>query len=101
VNARLTPEAEADLAEAQNWYRQRGTQVTRDFRQAVQAGLELIERHPMGHPTVYRNVRRVLLHRFPYSLFYFIDGDIAVVIGCFHGARDPRIWQDRSDAALD
>ena len=50
---------------------------------------------------MYRNVRRVLLRRFSYSLFYFIDGDTAVVFGCFHSYRDPRAWQDRGDAALD
>jgi toxin ParE1/3/4 len=101
VNVRFTPEAEEDLAEAQRWYRRRGTNVTRSFRQAVEAGLDLIERYPEGHPLVYRDVRRVLLRRFPYSLFFVVDGEIAVVIGCFHSARDPKTWQDRGDAALD
>ena len=101
MNVRLTPEVEADLADTQRWYRQRGSELPRRFRQAVEAGLELIELHPQGYPLVYRTVRRVFLRRFPYALFYFIDGETAVVFGCFHGSRDPQAWQDRSDEVLD
>jgi toxin ParE1/3/4 len=68
---------------------------------AVAAALDLIEQHPEGQPIVYRTVRRVLLPRFPYTLLYFCDGEVAVVFGCFHSARDPRVWQERSDSAFD
>jgi len=101
VIVRLTAEAEEDLVEAQRWYQRRGSERARRFRGAVQDGLDLIERHPEGQPLVYRSIRRMVLRRFPYLLLYFIDGEIAVVIGCFHGARDPKSWQDRGDAALD
>jgi hypothetical protein len=61
----------------------------------------LIEQFPEGRPMLYRYVRRALLPRFPFALLCFLDGDTSVVIACFHAARDPRIWQERSDAALD
>jgi toxin ParE1/3/4 len=73
----------------------------RRFRQAVEAGLALIANHPKGQPLVGRNTRRVLLRRFPYSLFYYVEGDTVVVYGRLHGSRDPRVWQDRAEAALD
>ena len=38
--------------------------------------------------------------RFPYALLYIIDEEAIVVIGCFHTARDPSAWQDRSDRYL-
>jgi plasmid stabilization system protein ParE len=102
VKAQLTTETEDDLAEAQRWYsRQRGIALSHDFRDAVGAGLALIESYPEGQQTVYRNVRRLLLRRFPYALFYVIDEDIAIVIGCFHTARDPNVWQERADVSLE
>jgi toxin ParE1/3/4 len=101
VTVRLTSEVEADLAEARQWYLRQGPHLARGFVRSVDAGLALIERHPDGHPIVYRAVRRVLLHRFPYALFYARDGGILVVLGCFHTARDPATWQERSDAFLD
>jgi hypothetical protein len=35
------------------------------------------------------------LHRFPFGVFYFADGDGAVVIGVLHGSRHPRRWKSR------
>jgi plasmid stabilization system protein ParE len=101
VSARLTPEAEADLAEVVRWYQSHGVQIVERFRRAVTSGLALIDQYPSGQPVLYRTVRRVLVPRFPYVLLYYLDPDGPVVFGCFHSARDPRSWQERSDAALD
>jgi hypothetical protein len=38
-------------------------------------------------------MRRVLVRRFPYSVFYEIHDPDVVVLGCMHGARDPDEWQ--------
>jgi hypothetical protein len=37
---------------------------------------------------VFKNVRRALLRRFPYSLFLIAEDDGLVVIACFHASRD-------------
>jgi hypothetical protein len=68
---------------------------------ALAAARDLIWRYPEGPPILYRTARRSLVPRFPYALLYYLDADVAAVFGCFHTARDPRIWQERSDAALD
>ena len=67
---------------------------------AVRAGLRTIESYPEAQPLTYGPLRRLNLHRFPYALFYVVDGDVIVVTGCFHTARDPSIWQARSDRYL-
>jgi hypothetical protein len=45
-----------------------------------------------------RTVRRALVRRFPYGIFYEIEARQIVVYGIFHGARDPRAWRRRRDA---
>lgn len=95
MNVRLTREAEDDLAEAYAWYWRRGLGLGAAFLRSVESRLESIGRLPEGYPVVYRHVRRALLRRYPYALFYEVAGDEAVVIGCFHAARDPRHWQER------
>jgi plasmid stabilization system protein ParE len=100
VIARLNDEAEADLAEARRWYRSRGRHLAAGLLEAVDAALASIEAHPDGYPTVYRTVRRILVRRYPYALYYIRDGEELVVIGCFHTARDPSSWQERGDALL-
>ena len=42
------------------------------------------------------DIRRALLRRFPYALFFRIVDDAVFVMACFHSSRDPRIWQHRT-----
>lgn len=44
---------------------------------------------------VENEVRRALLRRFPYGVFYEVHGSEIVLLACFHSARDPQEWQDR------
>jgi hypothetical protein len=37
-------------------------------------------------------MRRVLVERFPYAVFFRETADELVVLGCIHGRRDPRRW---------
>jgi plasmid stabilization system protein ParE len=43
-------------------------------------------------------MRRALVRRFPYSIFYEIEPQQIIVYGVFHGARDPDAWKRRRDA---
>jgi toxin ParE1/3/4 len=51
---------------------------------------------PRQFPIVFRSVRRGLLRRLPYSLFFVIENDTVMVIACFHSSRDPSHWQKRT-----
>jgi plasmid stabilization system protein ParE len=89
-------EAEADLAEAFQWYEQQVPGLGDQFLLSVDAVMASIERNPQLYPVVYRGViRRALTRRFPYGVF-FADGDRSVsVIAVAHVKRNPRFWQDR------
>lgn len=91
----LQPEAEGDIQEAYLWYEEQDEGLGEEFLRAVDAGLAAVQRMPNAHAPVYRNIRRVLLRRFPYSVFYFIEDERIIVLGCFHVRRDPKSWQDR------
>jgi plasmid stabilization system protein ParE len=58
--------------------------------------VEIIRAFPESGPLVHRGVRRQLLRRFPYGLFYrLIEGQV-VVVACFHARRNPRVWRSRT-----
>ena len=95
MNVRLTPEARADVAEARRWYRQRGVGLDARFIEAVEACVETISEHPELGAIVEPPIRRLLMHGFPYSMFYVLYPSEAVVIACLHGARSPRVWRRR------
>jgi len=89
-------EAEADLAEAFQWYEQQVRGLGDQFLLCVDAVMASIERNPPLYPVVHRGViRRALTRRFPYGVF-FAEGERSVsVIAVAHVKRNPRLWQDR------
>ncbi|MGE5610185.1 MAG: type II toxin-antitoxin system RelE/ParE family toxin [Bacillota bacterium] len=91
----IRPEAEAELAEAYRWYEDRREGLGKDLLLSVEASLTAIQRSPYSYPLVYKDVRRSLIKRFPYGIYYLVEETRIVVIAVFHAKRDPRRWQDR------
>jgi plasmid stabilization system protein ParE len=91
----IRPEAKEDLREAKRWYRDVSPTIGRDFVQKVVDAIALIQERPLAFQVVYRTFRRVLLHRFPYALFYHAGNDRIVVVAVLHQARDPEILESR------
>ena len=94
---RLTPEAELDLDGAHLWYHRQAPDRAAAFLAAVDACLGTIQRHPQAFTLVDATMRRALVRRFSYAIFYEIGTREIVVYGLFHGARDPQAWRRRRD----
>ena len=88
--------AEADIIEALAWYRERGLGLGEEFLRSLDSCLAKIQRLPESNPVVHRDIRRALLRRFPYGIFYVYEGDVVTVLACFHAKRDPTIWKERA-----
>ena len=95
---RLLPEAEFDLDEAHAWYFAQGRELGDQFLRAFGACVTGIRRHPEAYQLVDRRMRRALLRRFPYAVFFEVERTEVVVYAVFHCARDPRSWKRRRDA---
>jgi plasmid stabilization system protein ParE len=95
LRVRFTPEAEADLVEAFTWYDEAQIGLGNRFLDAVDEEVHRIADWPESSPAVHGSVRRALVRRFPYGLFYVVDAEEVVVLGVFHARRDPRAWQRR------
>jgi len=59
-----------------------------------QAALPEGHDNPYLYPKVEGEIRRANLNRFPFSLFYVIDGEVVNVLSCFHQYRDPKSRDD-------
>jgi plasmid stabilization system protein ParE len=94
----IQPEAEAEMAEAADWYEKRGKGLGADFLRAVDSTVAAIFRNPFQYQTVEGELRRAGLRRFPYSLIYIASDRELNIVACFHGHRDPRRWRDRTRA---
>lgn len=92
----IRPKAAADIEEAFLWYEKQRSGLGIEFLTAVDQALDDILENPRLHRVLHRETRRATLQRFPYSLFYRIIDDGVIVVGCFHGSRSPRRWEERS-----
>jgi len=94
---RLTPEAELDLDEAYSWYEAQAPEFAADFLGALNTCIASIRRHPEAYQLVDAAMRRALLRRFPYAVFFEVGPVEIVVYAVFHGARHPTAWKRRRD----
>jgi plasmid stabilization system protein ParE len=92
---RFTPEADAELAEARQWYARQREDLDFEFMECIDEALSRVVREPNLYPIVYRNLRRAVVRRFPFAVFYEITTDEIQVIAVFHSRRDPEEWQSR------
>jgi len=91
----VRPEAESDIAAAAQWYEERRPGLSLEFRSALDRTLLSIENNPELYARVYRSLRRALLRRFPYGVFYLQRAEDIVVVAVLHTSRDPRLWRAR------
>lgn len=92
----FTPTARREIIEARDWYEDKSAGLGRSFITAIDAVIERISANPEQFPVMYKNVRRALFRRFPYSLMFVVELDESVtVLACFHASRDPARWQRR------
>lgn len=87
--------AAADIEDAYRWYERRQPGLGEDFIREVGDALRKVADSPLRYPALHRNTRRVLLHRFPYALWYRVIQEVVAVVACLHGNRDPRIARGR------
>ena len=84
--------ANAELVAAKAWYEEQRHGLGDEFARSLESAINRIARNPFAAPAVYQNVRRVLLKRFPYSVFYTVDGDNLLVLSCLHTRRAAVAW---------
>lgn len=92
----VRPAAAADIEEAYQWYERQRAGLGEEFLAAVDSLLGDIVAHPAAYAVIHRGVRRALLRRFPYAIFYRLYGDSVVTLACMHGRRNPTRWKART-----
>jgi len=93
-SVRYTPAAAAEVANTIRWYDQPDINQATSFVRE----LERTETHLTSRPALYQRIegeiRRAVLRRFPYSLFYVIENDSVIVLACMHQHQIPRSRED-------
>lgn len=89
-------EAELDTLEAATWYDGERRGLGNEFLGELRVTLSRIEEGPARFPIVFREVRRAILRRFPFGVFFVLEAERATVIAVTHLRRHPSAWQQRT-----
>jgi plasmid stabilization system protein ParE len=89
------PQAADDVREVQGWYDSRRAGLGREFGVAVETIVERIAANPGMFHRVHGEVRRAVLSRFPYAIYFRSTADQVVVLA-IHGRQHPSRWTNRS-----
>lgn len=86
------PQVGRDLAAGFAYYEDQSAGLGEQFLVAVNSAFDAIERYPELFARIHGEVRRGLVSRFPYAVFYRVEPRRVVVLTVLHTARDPKLW---------
>jgi len=95
MTIRFRSEAASDVALARAWYDAQRSGLGDEFVEALEHLIDLISDLPEAFPEIAVGLRRALLGRFPYAVYYRMDSDLIDVIACLHTRRSPIRWRGR------
>jgi plasmid stabilization system protein ParE len=94
VNVVLRPDAEADVTATYEYYGEADQDLAEQFIDELDLVLRRLAEFPLSARQVqgYGSVRRALLRRFPFAVFYISRDDEVLVLRVIHAARSPETW---------
>ena len=96
---RVHPDAGAELREAARWYERALSGLGQEFQAEVERVVELAAQLRLPGASIEtrsgRPIRKALLKRFPYVVYFELSDEGCVVWAVAHGRRRPGYWKGR------
>jgi toxin ParE1/3/4 len=101
---RIDAEAHEELWAAISWYEQQRVGLGREFLAAVDRTYDQIDESPRTWPLApgipeHLGVRRQLVRRFPYAIYFLELRDETRVLAIAHDRRRPGYWRRRLEGS--
>ena len=75
-NFRIHPLAALDFEHAKNWYNLQKENLGNEFTLELEKLFSHIANNPKQYPKFRNNMRKAVVKRFPYSVFFEIESDL-------------------------
>lgn len=92
---RFTVDSKIDVDDAVDWYRRKNPALGTRFARAVDNTLDSIETMPTSFAKVDEFVRVAKVRKFPYGIYFELDGDEVLIFCVCHLSRDSKFWKSR------
>jgi len=87
--------AKDELNEAVDFYNFELPGSGNSFKEEIKKSINRILEYPTAWPTITQDIRKYILHKFPYKILYSIEKDHIYIIAIAHQHRKPNFWIDR------
>jgi len=91
------PKAELELIESAVYYEKQVPGLGERFESEIRYATDLLLDQPEIGPLVDPNLRKFILTRFPFTLYYSITADVLRIEAVAHQSRRPGYWKSRVD----
>jgi len=92
----LTEKAQEDLDDAFLWYEKQERGLGKEFIQCIDAKIAELHRHPLHNQIVQsKRVRRALINRFPFSIYFVNEEELITIFAILHQRRSSMFWKSR------
>lgn len=88
----LSKDFESNLLDIVKYYSDINLKFAMQFDLEIRTINKNLELNPLMYSIRHKSVRRVNLKKFPFCIFYSIDGDEVFILDILHQNRDPVFW---------
>lgn len=94
----LRSRAAVDVSTAFEWYELQRKGLGERFLLSIAQAIDAVRANPKSAPIVRPSIRRLIVSRFPYGIFYAVEASVVVILAVVHTRRDPGQWPDERAA---
>ena len=87
--------ASIEFIEARAWYENKRAGLGREFISEIDRCVFLASENPCRFAFVYKDIRRLLVNRFPYGIYFRVEEERIVIMAVFHSSRNSSDWKAR------
>jgi plasmid stabilization system protein ParE len=91
------PEAELEFIEAAAYYERQVPGLGGRFGSEIRRAIDLLLDHPEIGSAIAPDLRKIVLNRFPFTLYYSVTAEVLRIEVVAHQRRRPGYWRSRSE----
>ena|SRR5437016_2865673 len=92
----VQPQSDLDIQAAAVWYEDQQSGLGTRFLDELDLVFQRIAESPLQFPRLEGDVRRALLRRFPYGVYFLAESEEVKVLAVLHLHRQPDMWKSRN-----
>lgn len=95
---KIYPEALSDIKSISVWYEEQRIGLGQRFKSVVKNQIDDLSYTPQKYAIRYREIRCMLIHKFPYMVHYYINNETFVIeiLAVISTDRNPKVWEEKT-----